>query len=57
MKVSVLVLVLLALFGGVAESQFIPIFDWVRSFFGKYEEPNYVSIKNLTEVCRKLKDI
>ncbi|OXA61495.1 heme-binding protein 2 [Folsomia candida] len=34
---------------GITESQFIPIFDWISSFFGSYEQPGYTSVRNITD--------
>jgi len=40
----------LVLCSNVGEAQLFPIFDWVRSFFGNYEEPPYQLRRNLSDV-------
>lgn len=48
--ISYSLLFILILNVGVNQGQFIPIFDWVRSFFGHYEQPPYTSVRNITTV-------
>lgn len=48
---------LLVLCGNVGQAQLIPIFDWVMSFFGSYEEPPYEVLRNITEVSRFMLNI
>lgn len=45
-----LTILLLTLSTGLCGAQFIPIFDWVRSFFGSYEQPPYSVIRKITTV-------
>lgn len=40
----------LVLCSNVGQAQLIPIFDWVMSFFGSYEEPPFFLVRNITEV-------
>lgn len=41
---------LLVLCGNVGQAQLVPIFDWVMSFFGSYEEPPYSVVRNISDV-------
>ncbi|CAL8086857.1 unnamed protein product [Orchesella dallaii] len=43
----------LVLCSSVGQAQLLPIFDWVRSFFGNYEEPPYQLVANLSDTIEE----
>lgn len=45
-----LLVLILCLNCGPGGAQLIPLFDWVFSFFGGYEEVPYTVVRNVTDV-------